>query len=117
MKSSNQIVIEELVGESAQSPPVIIETTESPEIITPPQATPEIVTTEPEAATSPGQRERYTYSHWDHICVLYDRATTSETLNSGGDRGWQLTSLGMMESSYVMCFKRPQIGAVRVPLK
>jgi len=46
--------------------------------------------------------------------VQYSTSDATEYLNSAGDNGWEIVSLGHLGKLDVMCFKRPSDSAKKV---
>ncbi len=111
--AGRQVIIIEKIDQSESPPTVIIEqppasTGEQPIII---ERADEPGGEEVPAATEPteGTKTRKRYSHYDHICVTYDRFTITDTLNDAGNKGWELVSLGGMgDNDQLLCFRRPR---------
>jgi hypothetical protein len=80
---------------------------------------PKIVAVDQAAASQkPAQQrssQRFSYTSWDFMCAQARLSNASEVLNNAGRNGWELTGFGQLGHAEMLCFKRPQATARRVP--
>ncbi len=51
------------------------------------------------------------YPGWEHMCIVFTATNATETLQSSGEKGWELVAIGKQGGDDLMCFKRPKTGA------
>ncbi len=51
------------------------------------------------------------YPNWEHMCLVAQQATATETLTNAGGKGWELVAVSPYKGNTLLCFKRPKAAS------